>query len=508
MLDTSPTVGPHAYARSTLARGAVITVALLTVTLAVAGGGYGFHRDELYFIEAGLHPAWGYPDQPAAAPLLAAGWHRLVGGSLWGFRLLPAVLAGLIVLVAAATSAQLGGTRRHQVITAVLTALSTTIVVIGHLFSTTTFDVALTATTVWLLIRAVDSPPEFRVRRWLLVGLTVGLALQFKLLIATVLAASAVALLLVGPRMPLRGPGPWLAAALAAALAAPNLLWQAANDWPQLELSRAIAAGSSGTSVDRWLVLPLQFTLTGPVVATAMVAGIDALLRHRDLRRQRWIGVAYILLLVMVIATGGKPYYTAGLLPALLAAGVPAMTEWVDGSAARRVLAVVLLVIHAAASAVIALPVVPAPALHATPVPDINYDAGETVGWERFVATVAGVAQTVPQPDRDRTIVLTQNYGEAGALDRARRAGTDLPPVYSGHNGYGLWGPPPETAATVVLVGFGETDTARLFTTCATQAHIDNGVGLDNDEQGAPVRICTGPTRPWSRLWPQIVRLG
>lgn len=129
MLDASPTAAPHAHARSTLPRGAVITAALLTVTLAVAGGGYGFHRDELYFIEAGLHQAWGYPDQPAAAPLLAAGWHRLVGGSLWAFRLLPAVLAGLIVLVAAATSAQLGGTQRHQVITAVLTALSTTILV-------------------------------------------------------------------------------------------------------------------------------------------------------------------------------------------------------------------------------------------------------------------------------------------------------------------------------------------------------------------------------------------
>lgn len=113
MLDASPTAAPHAHARSTLPRGAVITAALLTVTLAVAGGGYGFHRDELYFIEAGLHQAWGYPDQPAAAPLLAAGWHRLVGGPLWAFRLLPAVLAGLIVLVAAATSAQLGGTWRR-----------------------------------------------------------------------------------------------------------------------------------------------------------------------------------------------------------------------------------------------------------------------------------------------------------------------------------------------------------------------------------------------------------
>lgn len=419
------------------------------------------------------------------------------------------MLAGLTVLVAAATSAQLGGTRRDQVITAVVTALSTTIIVVGHLFSTTTFDILLTATTVWLLLRALDSPPERSVRRWLLVGLTVGLALQFKALIATVLLASAVALLLVGPRDPLRGRGPWLAAALAGALAAPNLLWQAANGWPQLQLSRAIAAGSSGTSVERWLPVPLQFTLTGAVVAPVLVAGIDALLRHRDLRRQRWIGVAYLLLLVLILLTGGKPYYTAGLLPALLAAGVPEISAWVTATAARRRLAVVLLIIQAAVSAVIALPVVPATALRATPLVDINYDAGETVGWDPFVATVAAVAQSVPEADRDRTIILTQNYGEAGALDRARRSGTDLPPVYSGHNGYGVWGPPPETATTVLLVGwFDESEAARLFTTCRTAARIDNGVGLDNDEQDAPVRVCSQPARPWAQIWPQIVRLG
>lgn len=69
------TAPPQAPGRRILPRGAFIAAALLTVALALAGGGYGFHRDELYFIEAGLHPAWGYPDQPAAAPLLAAGVH-------------------------------------------------------------------------------------------------------------------------------------------------------------------------------------------------------------------------------------------------------------------------------------------------------------------------------------------------------------------------------------------------------------------------------------------------
>jgi hypothetical protein len=102
--------------------------------------------------------------------------------------------------------------------------------------------------------------------------------------------------------------------------------------------------------------------------------------------------------------------------------------------------------------------------------------------------------------------VLTGNYGEAGALDRARRVGAAVPPVYSGHNAYGLWGPPPGTSSPVLLVG--DDSDAALFTGCRLLARVDNGVGLDNDEQGTPVRWCASTTAPWPALWPRIRRLG
>ncbi len=484
-------------------RGAWLAAGGVLAVLAVAAPGYGFHRDELYFAEAGRHPAFGYPDQPPLVPLLAAAVDAAGGGSIVLFRLVPAVVTALTVLVAALTSRELGGSRTDQVWTATATALATGVVIIGHLFSTTTFDVLLTAACVLLLLRAVAAPE--RIGRWVALGLAGAVALEVKTLPASVLLCCGVGLLLAGPRRVLLRPGPWLAAVLAIAGALPTLLWQRSNGWPQAELARAIAAGSSGTSTDRWLVVPMQLLLPGPVLAVLLLAGLVALLRDP---RVRWLAVAYLALLILVTATGGKPYYTMGLLPALLAAGVPRVRAWLAGGSGRRLLAGGLVAVHAVLTAVIGLPVVPASALASTPVPDINYDAGETVGWGAFTATVSRAIEQVPADRRAGLVVLTRNYGEAGALDRARRQGADLPPVYTGHNAYGWWGPPPG-AGPVLLVGHRwDARAAELFTGCRVLATVDNGLGLDNDEQGAPVRFCDGPIGSWQQIWPRVRHLG
>jgi hypothetical protein len=419
--------------------------------LVALGGRYGFHRDELYFVEAGRHPALAYPDQPALVPLLATAWYDLVGGSLRAFRLVPALAAGGVVAVAALTSRELGGSSREQTWTAVVTATATTLLVAGHLFGTTVFDVLATTALVLALLRAVrlgGAGP------WLLTGAVAAVALLVKTLPATVLLCAVVALLLVGPRAAFRSGWAWAAAGVAVLGLAPTLVWQQANGWPQLALAGAIADGGSGTSVDRALLVPMLATLTGPLTAGVLLVGGVVLWRTPG---RRWAALAAVLLVLVLLLTGGKPYYLLGLVPVLVAAGVPACLRWGDRGrrAARRGVLAGLVTVNAVVGAFLGLPLLPA-AL--APV-DVVYDHGEQVGWDELTASVAEAA------DRSGAeVVLAGNYGQAGALDRARDRGLDLPPVVSGHNAYGEWGPPAGEPQSVLAVGrWSDAELRRWF---------------------------------------------
>lgn len=468
----------------------------VVAVLAALGGRYGFHRDELYFVEAGRHPALAYADQPALVPLLASAWYDLVGGALWAFRLVPAVAAGGVVAVAALTSRELGGTPRDRTWTAAVTATATTLLVTGHLFGTTVFDVLATSALVLALLRAVRLGGA---RPWLLTGVLAALALLVKTLPATVLLCAVVALLAVGPRQAFRSGWAWAAAGVAALGLAPTFVWQQANGWPQLALAEAIADGGSGTSVDRTLLVPMLATLTGPMTAGVLVVGAVVLWRTPG---RRWAALTPVLLVAVLLLTGGKPYYLFGLVPLLVAAGVPACLRWAGrgtGTGRRRLLTG-LVAVNAVVGAFLALPLLPA-AL--APV-DVVYDHGEQVGWDELTAEVAQAS--------DRTgaeVVLAGNYGEAGALDRARDLGLDLPPVVSGHNAYGFWGPPAGEPQAVLTVGrWSDAELARWFSGCEQVGTVRNDAGVDNDEDGVSLRACTGTLRPWDELWPEVRRLG
>ena len=58
-----------------------------------------------------------------------------------------------------------------------------------------------------------------------------------------------------------------------------------------------------------------------------------------------------------------------------------------------------------------------------------------------------------------------------------------------------------------MAVGFDRATLRQWFEEVSPAATIDNGLGLDNDEQGATVWVCTGLRAPWTTLWPSVTHL-
>jgi 4-amino-4-deoxy-L-arabinose transferase-like glycosyltransferase len=482
--------------------GLVLVSMAFGIALIAASGGYGYHRDELYFIAIGAHPNFGYVDQPPLLPLLTHAMDALFGHSLMWLRL-PAALAGaLVVLVTGLIAREFGGMSGAQLLAAGSMAVSAVLVSVSHLATTSVFDLLGWTVVSWLVVRALreDGPA------WLLVGLAAGISLEVKTLPVFLYFALLLGLLIGGPRQVLTSRWLWAGATIALVLWAPNLVWEATHGWPQLTVSASIAHGQSGTSQPRWLFIPYQVVLISPVLVPVWIAGLWRLARDPHLARWRCVAIAYPVLVVIFVATGGKPYYLCGMYPALLAAGAEPTLAWMRRGASRARTAMVgtAIALSAVVSAVLMLPIVPVASLHDTPVVAINYDAGETVGWPRFAANIARAYDALPAEQRKHAVVLGANYGEAGAVLRFRPG----IPTYSGHNSFWNLGPPPADTQTAIVVGYPETDLRRWFTHVQRIDTIDNGVRLHNDEQSQIVWLCTDPTLSWTALWPKMHRVG
>jgi hypothetical protein len=493
--------GPAAVPRSPVRWIALVAAAAFAVEMAVSAR-YGYHRDELYFLAAGQHPAFGYVDQPPLTPLLARLSAVLSGNSLIALRLIPALGLAALVALTAAMSRLLGAGRTGQVLAALATATCGEFLGAMHLMTTTTPDFVFWAVLLLLVLKLLTSQNP---RWWVAIGACAGLAAEAKWNIAFLLGGLAIGFAATPARR--LAASRWLAvgAVLAAALAAPDIIWQAAHGWPAFDVFGALQGDAGHNRAVYW---PAQIVYPGLALTPVWITGLVWSLRSPAARPVRSVGIAAAAVLGILFLLGGKPYYPGGIFTFLFAAAAVPLERWL---AARRPLArgrirpAPLMGAAMIASAVlllpIAVPLLPVTSLRSGGIQKINYDMGETVGWPRLVALVAREYRALPAGQRSGTAILTSNYGEAGAIDRYGPA-DGLPQAYSGHNNFWLWGPPPARDTSVLAVNMDLSVLRREFTVVRKVGAFYNGLGIDDDEQGAPIYVATGLRSTWSRSWP------
>jgi 4-amino-4-deoxy-L-arabinose transferase-like glycosyltransferase len=479
--------------RSTLQVG-VGAAAVPIVVSALFLGRYGWDRDELYFLAAAHHPALGYVDYPPLIALVGRAVLAVFGTSLIALRLATMAIGLTSVVVVALCARELRGGLWAQAVAALAWATAPLALGAASVFHPTWLDMAAQAATLYLVLVVVARPLP---RLWPAVGIAAGIGLEAKYTIATLLAALVVGFALTPQRRVFRTRGPWLAAAIAALLVAPNVAWQVEHGWPSAAFAASQHAKTAAdTPPAAYLAEAVAF-----LAGCALLAGIGGvwLWRRPALRPFAW---AAVLVVVGFALEQGRAYYPLPALIVCVAAGSVALERWRPRARWLRrgvvaALAVIQLIVVLVAAPLV-VPVRSTAGMIASGVWRSSFYKDE-IGWPELVAQTARAWRSLPGSERRHAAILAQNYGEAGALSRFGPS-LGLPQPLSGHLSWQYWRPARLPQRIVLTVGFDPSVLERLCASHRRLATIDNRWRLDNEERGRFVAVCR-LRRPLGSLW-------
>jgi hypothetical protein len=488
--------------------------ALFLHAAANALGFYDYFRDEFYYIACSDHLAWGYVDHPPLSIVLLWISRILFGDSLFALRLFPAFAGAGIVFLTGAITRELGGNARSQFMASLAVVIAPIYLVLCDFYSMNAFEPLLWMGMVLTFIRLVQSENE---KLWLVFGLLAGLGFQNKHGMAFFGVAIIVGLLAGVHRKQFLSKWLWAGGALAVLLALPNVIWQATHGWPTLEFSQN-ATGFKNLPMSPGEYFVMQVIFQNPFSLPLWLLGLGALFIHRDLRKYRLFGLAYVFLFVLFVIQRGKPYYLSPIYPLLFAGGAIVFEEFVAqrSLAWLRTMYIVTLIVGGIIAVALFLPVLPVDTYirlsSALSLSDIKTERhGDTklqqvladrFGWREMTATVARVYQSLPPEDQAKAAIYTQNYGQAGAIDFFGKA-YNLPPAVSGHNNYWLWGLRGRSGEVMIVVGGNAHDHGHAFAEVDSAAFHSNPYAMPY-ETNLTIFVCRKPRLPMDELWTRV----
>jgi len=476
---------------------------------------YGLFTDELYFLACGEHLAWGYVDMPPLAAVQAWLARTLLGDSLYAIHFLPALAGAALVLMTGAMVRQLGGGRWAQVVAALASAIAPGCLAFDAYLSMNSIDLALVAGLAMILIRIVQTGDA---RLWLGFGAVAGIGLLNKHTITLFGFAFVVSLLFTRARRLMFNW--WFVAGGAVALVIflPNLVWMWRHNFPHLEQLANIRRNQRNVSLSPLAFIVQQILLAGPILLPLWLAGLWRFIAGKG-RAFRALGLAYVIALVALIAADSRVYYLLPAYPILFAGGAIALEE---GLAWRRLGWVkpayaALIVISGAMLAPLAMPLLE-PETYIKYTKAIGFSPprienrvtsalpqlfADRFGWPEMARAVADAYYKIPAPERAKTAIFGQDYGQAGAIDFYGPE-LGLPKAISGHLTYWYWGPRDYTGEIMLVMGDRRDVLEQKFESVEQVGEVGHPYAMAS--QHWDLFLCRGP-KGWTNLqeiWPKL----
>jgi hypothetical protein len=293
-----------------------------------------------------------------------------------------------------------------------------------------------------------------------------------------------------------------MAAALAALIALPNLIWQVRHNWPVVQHMQELAETQLvHVRLDNFLLEQVMMFLPVFFMWVLGLIYVAFLKEGRSCRAFAWI---YLTVLLLLILLRGKHYYTIGLYSVLFVFGGLFIEKYL---VARLGWLKYVMILFMAAVSVVALPM-SLPILRPEPFIrfyksmgiekfhrwengeyyDLPQDYADMIGWEELTVIVRRAYDRLTPEQQDKCLILTNNYGEAGAINfYGTKYG--LPRVISFNDSYIFWAPESIDAEYLIKVGSSD-DLEELFHRVEIAGRISTPHAR---QEGTPVYFCADP---------------
>jgi Dolichyl-phosphate-mannose-protein mannosyltransferase len=485
-----------------------------------AFAGYGYFRDELYYIACSKRLAWGYVDQPPLSIFILSISIKLFGSSIFGLRFLPALVSGVTVYLAGLITQKLGGRNFAVTLTCLSVAIAPEFLGTNSIYSMNGFDWLFwsLAGYIVLLIVETDISGGKTGKLWIWLGVVLGFGLLNKIDVLWLGLSLFIGLLLTPQRKYLKSKWPYVTGAIAFVIFSPYVIWNWTHDFATLEfIHRASALKYS--SLNPGTFISGTIDSLNKLALPVWIAGIYFFFFYKDGKRFSLLGYLFIVsFIVLIINWHSKPEYIAPAFPIVFAAGGVMFEKiaHIRGFGWTRFVMPLLVAVYGLVALPFAIPVLPAESfikysnvLGVKPstserqrLANLPQWYADMFGWENMAVSVSRVYTSLSPEDQRRAKVFAQNYGEAGAIDFFSKK-YPLPPVICPHNNFWYWGYGDTTRNIIIAVGGKKEDYLRTFSSVDEVGMIQSKYAMPY-ESNLRIFICSGLKLPIEEVWEKI----
>jgi len=475
---------------------------------------YGFFRDELYNIALSDNLDFGYVDVPPIVPLLLAGVRYLLGTSFLSLHLLPAICGALVVWIVSLMVKRMGGGFNALLLALACVTVAPVYICWESMYTYDAFDKLCWAVMLYMMVSLLKTEDK---RYWVFFGIVAGLGLMTKMTALFLGFSIFLALPMTKERRYLLSWQFWGAGAIAFLIFSPYLLWQMKEGLPALEYYKAYVSGKT------WPVTPVEFiknqaVMMNPFAFPVWLLGLYGFVFNKKEKEFRVLGYAYLVILVLCMCLRAKFYLPAPFYTVLLAGGAVAIEQ----SAKRRssqgwpTTATVLILMLGLAAVPLVRPVLPVEVFKTCygrsaymgirgerhKLGRLRPHFADRFGWEEMAQNVADVYHRLSEEERSKACVLTQNYGEAGAI-WLFGGQHNLPKPISGHLQYYLWGHRGHSGEVAISIGIDLQKLKDHWHTVEKRGEHACSNAL-RYERYLDIYVCREPKKPLKEMWPSF----